>query len=154
MKLITKKNEVYYKQDVIRDKPKNFYVMKIKLMANELDFLHFYFYYKNKQIYYENIKFIDLNADVIFITRTALTDNSSTLKVIQKSRLKDNGPGSLPDDFQDSEIQYPLTVVNKELFIKTLSKKYMIICEIEEDRDVHEINGQSVNQYGFLCIRK
>jgi len=100
------------------------------------------------------IKFIDLNADVIFITRTALTDNSSTLKVIQKSRLKDNGPGSLPDDFQDSEIQYPLTVVNKELFIKTLSKKYMIICEIEEDRDVHEINGQSVNQYGFLCIRK
>jgi putative methyltransferase (TIGR04325 family) len=100
------------------------------------------------------IKFVDLNADVIFITRTALTDDDSTLKVMQKSRLKDNGPGPLPENFQDSEIQYPLTVVSKELFIKTLSGKYTIIFEIEEDRDVHNIDGHSVNQYGFLCIRK
>jgi len=100
------------------------------------------------------MKFTDLNADVVFITRTALTDDNSTLKVMQKSRLKDNGPGSLPENFQDSEIQYPLTVVSKDLFIKTLSEKYIIISEIEEDRDVHKIDGHSVNQYGFLCIRK
>jgi putative methyltransferase (TIGR04325 family) len=102
----------------------------------------------------ELIKFINLNAEVIFITRTALTDKNSTLRVIQKSRLKDNGPGSLPENFQDSEVQYPLTVVNKNLFIKTLSEKYTIVSEIEEDRAVHEINGHLVNQFGFLCIRK
>jgi putative methyltransferase (TIGR04325 family) len=100
------------------------------------------------------IKFIDLNADVIFITRTALTEDDSTLKVMQKSRLKDNGPGPLPENFEDSEIQYPLTVVGKELFIKTLSEKYKIVSEIEEDQDVHKIEGHSINQYGFLCIRK
>jgi putative methyltransferase (TIGR04325 family) len=102
----------------------------------------------------ELIKFINLSAEVIFITRTALTDKNSTLRVIQKSRLKDNGPGSLPENFHDSEVQYPLTVVNKNLFIKTLSEKYTIVSEIEEDRAVHEINGYLVNQYGFLCIRK
>jgi putative methyltransferase (TIGR04325 family) len=100
------------------------------------------------------MKFTDLNAEVIFITRTALTDDDSTLKVMQKSRLKDNGPGPLPENFQDSEIQYPLTVVGKEHFIKTLSEKYKILSEIEEDRDVHRIDGHSINQYGFLCIRK
>ena len=102
----------------------------------------------------ELTKFINLNAEVIFITRTALTDKNSTLRVIQKSRLKDNGPGSLPENFQDSEVQYPLTVVNKEQFINTISEKYTIVSEIEEDRAVHEINGHLVNQYGFLCIRK
>ena len=88
------------------------------------------------------------------VLRTALTDDNSTFKVMQKSQLKDNGPGPLPKNFQDSEIQYPLTVVGKELFINTLSEKYLIISEIEEDRDVHKIDGYSVNQYGFLCIRK
>ena len=102
----------------------------------------------------ELIKFINLSAEVILITRTALTDKNSTLRVIQKSRLKDNGPGSLPENFQDSEVQYPLTVVNKELFMNTISEKYTIVSEIEEDRAVHEINGHLVNQYGFLCIRK
>ena len=100
------------------------------------------------------IKFINLNADVIFITRTALTDRNSTLKIMQKSRLKNNGPGSLPENFEDSEIQYPLTVVSKKLFINTLSEKYTVLTEIEEDRDVHRIDGHSVHQYGFLCIRK
>jgi putative methyltransferase (TIGR04325 family) len=102
----------------------------------------------------ELIKFINLGAEFIFITRTALTDQNSTLRVIQKTRLKDNGPGSLPKNFQDSEVQYPLTVVNKNLFMDTLSEKYSIVSEIEEDRAVHEINGHLVNQYGFLCIKK
>ena len=49
MKLITKKNEVYYKQNEILDKQKNFYDMKIKFMTNELDLLHFYIYYKKNE---------------------------------------------------------------------------------------------------------
>ena len=58
MKFITKKNEVYYKQNEILDKQKNFYFMKIKFMKNELDLLHFYIYYKKKQVYYKKNDFI------------------------------------------------------------------------------------------------
>ena len=58
MKFITKKNDVYYKQNEILDKQKNFYDMKIKFMTNELDLLHFYIYYKKKQVYNKKNTFI------------------------------------------------------------------------------------------------
>ncbi len=99
-------------------------------------------------------KFLSFGSDAILITRTSLTDNESTLKTIQKSRLKDNGPGPLPIEFEDQEVSYPLKVVNRELFIKTISEKYSIICNIIEDQNVHRIEDFTIHQYGFLCIRK
>ena len=100
------------------------------------------------------VEFMNLKAEFIFITRTALTNSTLELREIQKSRLKDNGPGQLPAGFEDSEIQYPLTVVNRELFIKTLTTQYDILCEIEEDKAVHKIGDHIINQYGYLCVRK
>ena len=94
------------------------------------------------------------NADFMFITRTSLTENSSTLRAIQSSRLKDNGPGPLSDEYDDVEIRYPITVVNRDLFIKTISEKYKIICEIIEDKFVHKIDGNVIHQYGYLCKLK
>jgi putative methyltransferase (TIGR04325 family) len=99
------------------------------------------------------IDFMNSGAKFIFISRTALTNNNSELKTIHETRLKDNGPGSLPEGISDSEVSYPVSVVNKGLFIKTLSSQYKILCEIEEDQNVYQIDGHSVNLYGFLCER-
>jgi putative methyltransferase (TIGR04325 family) len=97
---------------------------------------------------------MNCNPDYIFITRTALTTNESSLRAIHKTRLKDNGPGPLPETYDDVEIQYPLTVVSKNLFVNTISEKYKIICEILEDSFVHKIDGTDIHQYGYLCERK
>jgi hypothetical protein len=98
--------------------------------------------------------FLDLGAKYIFITRTALSHSVAPIVEVQKSRLKDNGPGRMPNGFVDEEINYPLTVVNIHLFRKTLETKYEIICEIEEDRSVHRIGTVIVDQFGFLCRKK
>jgi len=94
------------------------------------------------------------NANFMLITRTSLTANNSTLRTIQASRLKDNGPGPLSDEYDDVEIRYPITVVNKDLFTKTICEKYKIVCEIIEDKFVHNIDGNVIHQYGFLCKLK
>lgn len=99
-------------------------------------------------------EFLNLEAQYIFITRTALSNAVDSIFEIQKSRLKDNGPGRMPDGFEDEEIKYPLTVVNKKAFIRILETKYEIICEIEEDRSVHKIGNITVDQFGFLCRKK
>jgi hypothetical protein len=44
--------------------------------------------------------------------------------------------------------------VNIDLFRKILETKYEIICEIEEDRNVHRIGTVTVDQFGFLCRKK
>jgi putative methyltransferase (TIGR04325 family) len=98
--------------------------------------------------------FLNLEAKYIFITRTALSNSVTPMVEIQKSRLKDNGPGRMPDGFVDEEINYPLTVVNIDLFRRILETKYEIICEIEEDRSVHRIGAVTVDQFGFLCRKK
>jgi putative methyltransferase (TIGR04325 family) len=98
--------------------------------------------------------FLNLEAQFLFITRTALTNAAEPIFEIQKSRLKDNGPGRMPDCFEDEEIRYPLTVVNKDTFTRILETKYEIICEIEEDRSVHKIGNITVDQFGFLCKKK
>jgi len=98
--------------------------------------------------------FLNLDAKYIFITRTALSNSPAPIVEIQKSRLKDNGPGRMPDGFVDEEINYPLTVVNIDLFKRILETKYEIICEIEEDRSVHRIGVVTVDQFGFLCRKK
>jgi putative methyltransferase (TIGR04325 family) len=98
--------------------------------------------------------FLNLEAQYIFITRTALSNEIAPIFEIQKSRLKDNGPGRMPVGYEDEEIRYPLTVVNKNAFRKILETKYEIICEIEEDTSVHRIGTISIDQFGFLCRKK
>jgi putative methyltransferase (TIGR04325 family) len=99
-------------------------------------------------------KFLDLDAQYIFITRTALSNERDSIHKIQKSRLKDNGPGRMPDGFRDAEISYPITVVNRNAFRQILETRYEIICEIEEDRMVHKFGNVTVDQFGFLCKKK
>ena len=98
--------------------------------------------------------FLNLEAQYIFITRTALSNSEKTLSEVQKSRLKDNGPGKMPSGFEDEEISYPLTVVNRNAFKEILEAKYEIVCEIEEDKAVHRIGTETVYQFGFLCRKK
>lgn len=97
---------------------------------------------------------MNCNANFMFITRTALADDESTHKTIHSTRLKDNGPGPLPNEYDDQRVEYPLTIVSKNLFVNTISEKYSIICEILEDQSVHQINGIHIHQYGYLCELK
>jgi putative methyltransferase (TIGR04325 family) len=99
-------------------------------------------------------EFLDVGAEFILITRTALSNSTEALKEIQTSRLKDNGPGDLPAGFEDEEIRYPATIVSKIAFKNILERDYEIICEIEEDKSVHRIGQVTIDQYGFLCRKK
>lgn len=96
-------------------------------------------------------KIINLDANWLFITRTALSKNESTSTHIQKSRLKDNGPGPLPIGYVDREVEYPITIVNKLEFKKIIQTKYKILFEIEEDKKVHKFDGLDIDQWGFFC---
>ena len=60
----------------------------------------------------------------------------------------------MPHGYEDEEIKYPLTIVNKNAFRKILESRYEIICEIEEDTAVHRFGTISVNLFGFLCRKK
>ncbi|WP_050475984.1 methyltransferase, TIGR04325 family [Herbaspirillum rhizosphaerae] len=96
-------------------------------------------------------KLVDVEARHLFITRTAFNDAPGTIIAIQRSHLADNGPGPLPDGFQNKEIAYPISFVDKAEVEKILTTKYDIRFAIEENQAVHVIGDKEMHLYGYFC---
>ena len=100
------------------------------------------------------LELINLDADYLYLTRSALSLEPDLITAEQSTRLKDNGPGSLPDEFNDCEINYWIRILPMSLVREELSMKYEILfTSLEAEKIVH-IEDFSVNQYGILARRK
>ena len=71
-------------------------------------------------------KLLAVQADHIYITRTPLGDHLDPRIYLQQSKLSQNGPGSLPKEFVDGEVRYPITIVNRQAFEQKLKNQYSI----------------------------
>ena len=97
---------------------------------------------------------INLDANYFYLTRSALTLGPNLIAAEQTSRLKDNGPGPLPDEFQDCEIKYWIRVLPLNLVKQELSAKYDILFTALEVENAINVLNTPVNQYGILAHRK
>ncbi len=90
----------------------------------------------------------------IFLTRLGLSSSGDDLIVVQETRLRDNGPGALPPDIQDTAIKYPATFVAKQRFEKVLATDYDI--ELVMDEGVHPcgLRSNPVGSFGYFAKRK
>jgi len=97
---------------------------------------------------------INLEAEYFYITRSALTLGSKSIAAKQVSRLKHNGPGPLPDEFQDCVMHYRICVLPLKLVQQMLSKKYDILFTSLETEDAIKVGSQSVDHFGILAKLK
>ena len=100
------------------------------------------------------LELINLDADYLYLTRSALTLEPDLITAEQSSRLKDNGPGPLPDEFKDCDVNYWIRILPMSLVRKELSKKYEILFTSLEAEKTIRIGDLAVNQYGILARRK
>jgi len=91
-------------------------------------------------------------ARVLGLTRLALTPGPPFVWV-QKSRLSDNGPGPMPPGFRDGTAVYPITILNRERFERTLRADYEIACYRDESSDQASPRGRILGS-SYLCLRK
>lgn len=96
---------------------------------------------------------VNIGAKHIFITRTPFSESDQNYISIQKSRLKDNGPGIMSPEFTDSEIAYPITFMSQKAAEKILMKKYKIRFSIKEGGGAFILENNQVidNQFGYFC---
>ncbi len=94
---------------------------------------------------------IGLGAKYLYITRTPFSEGSVPLFAVQSSRLRDNGPGPLPVEFNDRKIEYPIVFESRFRIESLIEKEYQILLRIDEgvwgglDRDIHT--------WGYFCER-
>lgn len=99
-------------------------------------------------------KLLDVNAKYLVITRTVFNEKDTTITFLQHSRLSENGPGPLPEGFNNKTISYPVTVVSKNEVEKLIKEKYNIRFSTLEDKSINHTQGVALNQYGYFCERK
>ncbi len=54
-------------------------------------------------------RLVSIEAPHLYITRTSFNDQQETMFALQHSRLSHNGPGPLPEGFNDEGVSYPVT---------------------------------------------
>jgi len=100
------------------------------------------------------VELINLDADYLYLTRSALTLEADLITAEQFTRLKDNGPGPLPDEFEDCEVNYWIRILPMRFVKEELSKNYEILFTSLEAEKILHIQNLYVNQYGILARRK
>lgn len=96
---------------------------------------------------------IDLDSEYLVITRTPLTESEEPTAGEQKSWLSSNGPGPLPDNFQNKNVYYPIMIPTKKSIESTISNKYTIILRIEEGITSFQNVGR-FNCFTYIAKRK
>lgn len=78
-------------------------------------------------------KLLAVQADHLYITRTPLGDDLDSKIYLQQSKLSQNGPGFLPTDFEDGDVYYPITIVNRQTFEQKMKNQYSVRFWTKED---------------------
>lgn len=96
---------------------------------------------------------LDVNAEYVFITRTALSRREQAVTRIQKSRLSENGPGPLMENIKDVPVAYPVVFAPIESFERKLSESYDIQFLINEGI-AYRFGNEIVEMFSYFCTRK
>jgi putative methyltransferase (TIGR04325 family) len=96
---------------------------------------------------------LNVNADFVFITRTALSERNQSVVRIQKSMLSENGPGLLMENIKDVPVAYPVVFASRKSFEGKLSERYEIQFKVDEGI-AYRFGNETVEMYSYFCARK
>jgi putative methyltransferase (TIGR04325 family) len=96
---------------------------------------------------------VGLGADYIFVTRTPLTNDLGSEKILQDSKLSSNGPGITTTQNSNTYIRYPAVITNKQEFESILLSKYLITAVFTEDLVTFTQSGKKFQTYGYFCSK-
>ncbi len=93
-----------------------------------------------------------ISAKYLYITRTPLSLAEKSLVSIQSSLLSHNGPGPLPQGYEDRTILYPITYVPLRHVEERIQQKYRIRFRLLEQAPNLSVDGMAINtHFGLFC---
>jgi putative methyltransferase (TIGR04325 family) len=97
---------------------------------------------------------VKVNARHLFITRTSFTELSEPIVNVHRSFLSTNGPGPLPNGFNDKAVFYPNVFVPIKIVEAILCENYDINFKIIEETAAYVVAGEKIDMFGYFCTRK
>ncbi len=93
-------------------------------------------------------------AERLIFTRTGLSPDGHTRIIVQKSRLSDNGPGSLPPNIRDRNVRYPNTFIPRHTFDEIVGSKYELRLAALTTPRAWRAGRVSIDQYTYVADRR
>jgi len=95
---------------------------------------------------------VKINSPLIILHNVPLVLSSRPIITVQNSKLSENGPGALPENFENRNVKYPITYIPKLSFEKLLFDKYELRFKIHKKDFL--INGEVVQVLSYICDLK
>lgn len=99
-------------------------------------------------------KLLKVGATYILFERMILGFSDNDVISIQKSLLSANGPGRLPDGYQDKFVAYPRTVMSYQKFINVVVDSYDLMWTFSDNDEVFRIKEGNEFKGGMLFRKK
>jgi putative methyltransferase (TIGR04325 family) len=96
---------------------------------------------------------IAISSTRIFLTRTPLLVGNSPEIIVQKSRLSENGPGAMSQEFKDVEVAYPATFETYSNVKSRIEKEYELEYIQVEVGGSFFAGKQKADLYTFSGVR-
>lgn len=94
---------------------------------------------------------LDVRAPVLLITRGAVTEGERDIVVIHQSSLASNGPGPLPQHFQDRPVSYPFVFASRHRLLGQLHSAYRRVVVLPDHTGHFSVNQEPVAGFAALC---
>ncbi|MDR0314028.1 MAG: methyltransferase, TIGR04325 family [Treponema sp.] len=98
------------------------FIDELKKIDNPIAFVHSsgaLQYVPDPWVYLKQL--MDLNPKYMLFNRMMFNENDRTFVTIQKSRLSENGPGPMPEKYNDRVITYPHTTISYKEFTNIIT---------------------------------
>lgn len=89
--------------------------------------------------------------DSVLLARTPMSTDGRTRFAVQRSTLRENGPGGLPDGVPDAPVGYPITYVPVQAVRARLQDRFPTVLELEEERGSFQIGRRPVSMFAFAA---
>jgi putative methyltransferase (TIGR04325 family) len=124
-------------------------------IKSEIDFIHSSGALQYVSDYSQYLlRLMEFDAKYMLFNRMMFNENDFDFVTVQKSKLSANGPGPMPEKYDDKDIFYPHTTISYKKFSEILKKKYEFIWEFDEPSGSYRINDEKITGKGMLYINR
>jgi putative methyltransferase (TIGR04325 family) len=97
---------------------------------------------------------VDFGSRFLMLSRVGDTHGEHDVFTVHRSRLRDNGPGPLPDGMSDRECRYPYSFIRHRQFMAILERNYRVNFEFEDSSGVYPVGTEPIVGGAYLAERR